>query len=334
MPHSRKIRLAIALLGIILSLFIASCGQVITRPTPAPPTPTPSATPSPPPTSLPTDTPPPYTPEPTATPTVSPTPVIHTIVSGETLIAIAQRYGVSLAALQEANGILDPRALRVGQQLFIPTDTGVDPASGSPTPTPTPLPIEIGPLYFGNNPGGGLWALGEVVNDGQVALEGVRLRVGLRDAAGELLGEAETIAQIDLVDVGARAPFGLLFEDVDAIDAYEAQVISAVPAPLSRYYRDLVVEDIVEENIHDRYVHISGSVRNAGPEEAVGVYVVVTLYDALDQVIGVRRFEPEHNIIAPGGVTTFSEDVFPVGGPYSRSAFVAGGLRNLNSTSP
>ena len=66
----------------------------------------------------PTATPAPYTPEPTATPTVTPTPVFHVIQAGESLLGIATQYDISVAALQDANGILDPRFLQIGEQLI------------------------------------------------------------------------------------------------------------------------------------------------------------------------------------------------------------------------
>jgi LysM repeat protein len=44
----------------------------------------------------------------------------HTIVSGDTLSAIARKYGVNLSALQAANPGVDPRRLRPGHSLVIP----------------------------------------------------------------------------------------------------------------------------------------------------------------------------------------------------------------------
>jgi membrane-bound lytic murein transglycosylase D len=44
----------------------------------------------------------------------------HLVKSGETLSSIAARYGVSVAALQKANGIQSPRSLRAGTWLEIP----------------------------------------------------------------------------------------------------------------------------------------------------------------------------------------------------------------------
>lgn len=53
----------------------------------------------------------------------------HTVQAGETLFRIAKRYGVSVEALQRANGIADPTTLRIGQQLAIPSaDKAAQPA--------------------------------------------------------------------------------------------------------------------------------------------------------------------------------------------------------------
>lgn len=75
------------------------------------PSPTPSASPSP-------------SPTPTATPTLSPSPsngpVIHVVERGESLTLIAEHYGVTLAALKEANDIKDPNLIFIGQKLVIP----------------------------------------------------------------------------------------------------------------------------------------------------------------------------------------------------------------------
>jgi LysM repeat protein len=87
-------------------------------PPPATPVPTP-ATPAPMPTATRAPT---ATPSPTRTPARTPaaTPQIHVVVRGETLGVIAARYGVTVAAIQKANGITDPGLIYVGQHLVIP----------------------------------------------------------------------------------------------------------------------------------------------------------------------------------------------------------------------
>ena len=61
----------------------------------------------------------------------------HTIQKGESLYRIAVRYGVPLAELQRINGISDPRKVRVGTVLKLPTASGANPsavASGTAEP--------------------------------------------------------------------------------------------------------------------------------------------------------------------------------------------------------
>jgi cell division septation protein DedD len=77
-------------------------------------TPTPVVTPSP--SAIPT-------PAPTSPPSPSPTPVVvrtYVVQEGDTLALIAQQFGVSVAALQAANGIDDPDEIIIGATLVIP----------------------------------------------------------------------------------------------------------------------------------------------------------------------------------------------------------------------
>jgi LysM repeat protein len=57
-------------------------------------------------------------------------PASHRVARGQTLSHIARRYGVSVVALQRHNSITDPRALRPGQLLSIPSGSAAA-ASGS-----------------------------------------------------------------------------------------------------------------------------------------------------------------------------------------------------------
>lgn len=46
--------------------------------------------------------------------------LVHVVTRGQTLGQIAGRYGTSVAALQAANGNVNPRRLQIGQQLIVP----------------------------------------------------------------------------------------------------------------------------------------------------------------------------------------------------------------------
>ncbi len=75
----------------------------------------------------------------------SPTPqpgggVIHVVQRGESLARIAARYGVTVAALMQANGLRNADFIWVGQQLTIPGSTPAPTPTPAPTAGPTPVP--------------------------------------------------------------------------------------------------------------------------------------------------------------------------------------------------
>jgi LysM repeat protein len=264
---------------------------------------------------------------PTATPTVTPTPIFHTIVAGESLLTIANRYNVSVAAIQEANGIFDPRMLQIGQQLIIQSEGNAVIAADA-TATPTPLPVTIQNLHFTENTIGGVWVLGEALNSSSVPLEQVRVGVTLVDATGSELAQSQALVALNLVDMGEAAPFAILFGSApESFDRYRAYAVSAAPAYVGSYYRDLTVEELQTESERYASYTVTGVVRNVGPEEAVSVQVVLTAYDPLDRVIAVGQIVPDYNVIPPGGTTTFTAVLAPVGGPVERIQAAAQGRR-------
>ncbi|WP_309383542.1 LysM peptidoglycan-binding domain-containing protein [Cerasicoccus frondis] len=70
--------------------------------------------------------------------------VTYVVASGDTLGAIAKRYGVTVKSIMQSNGIADPRRLRVGQVLTIPT--GLEPVAPAPKPAPVVVPKPVAPI--------------------------------------------------------------------------------------------------------------------------------------------------------------------------------------------
>jgi LysM repeat protein len=105
-------RLAISLVSLGL---VAACGGAAT------PTPAPTATPAPAPTDI-------FVPsEPSAEPTQAPEPAetaaagkTYKVKRGDTMWAIAEKFGVTLKALRAANPDVEPSSMRVGTVLVIP----------------------------------------------------------------------------------------------------------------------------------------------------------------------------------------------------------------------
>lgn len=85
----------------------------------------------------------------TGSPPEEPGAVTHIVQAGETPAIIAKKYGVSVSALLEANGNPDPRKLKIGQKLIIPTSRDRAPQTGE-APSVAP-PIE--PSAVETNPG-------------------------------------------------------------------------------------------------------------------------------------------------------------------------------------
>jgi LysM repeat protein len=306
------------IIALILSLLLTGCGQVYTRQTPTPsPTATQIALVTPMATARPTATPAPYTPAPTHTPTITPTPIIYVIKSGDSLLRIAQQFGVTVRALQDVNGITDPRLLRIGQELMVPEpeDSSV---TATPSLVPTPMPFTVENVSFHHTPLGGFWCLGEIYNTTGTDLEQAGVKITLLDEQGEVVTEAQDYVQIELLKPGGRAPFAIRFENApQSFSSYLAAPWKGVQGYVGNYYLDLVTADT--EGKGERYAAytVTGSVSNVGPEDTVDVTVTVTLYDALGRVIGTRRAPPEHNVIPRGGRTTFTIELTPSGGPVA-----------------
>ncbi len=62
--------------------------------------------------------------------------VKHTVESGQTLYRISKAYGLSVDELMAANGIEDPRELKVGQQLWVPGAAAVQSVTAADSPEP------------------------------------------------------------------------------------------------------------------------------------------------------------------------------------------------------
>ena len=76
-----------------------------------------------------------------------------TVEQGETLYSISRRYGVPVDALMQANGISDPRQVRVGQRLSIPTYSASRSGwvTGAQPVAPAPQPVAVTPAPKSHN---------------------------------------------------------------------------------------------------------------------------------------------------------------------------------------
>jgi nucleoid-associated protein YgaU len=70
-------------------------------------------------------------------------PFIYIVQTGDTLSAIARRFGVTVAVIVETNHIRDPNLIRPGQRLLIPGPEPQPEPEPPPTPKPEPTPLPL-----------------------------------------------------------------------------------------------------------------------------------------------------------------------------------------------
>jgi LysM repeat protein len=124
---------------------VGTPGQATATPTQtatSTPTPTPTSTST---TPTPTGTPATATPTPTPTATLQPgQTVIYVVRSGDTLYSIARRFGTTVQAIVQINGITNPSRIYAGQQLLIPREANVTPVPTVHPPSTTTYIVQAG----------------------------------------------------------------------------------------------------------------------------------------------------------------------------------------------
>ncbi len=306
--------------GLIAALALAACGRVVSgRPAPSPsPGPTRAMGPTPPPVVVRVPTP-----TPIPTPAPSPTPIIYRVQPGDTLYGIALKYGVSVSALQEVNGITDPTLLQVGQELVIPAP-GPEGEALAPLPTSTPLPLLVQGLGCTPSALGSLSCVGEVINPQPHPLRNVQVQIVLRDGEGRELSAGVAGTALDILVSGGRSPFALVFNTVPAGYARaEARVVRAEPTqePGNRY--GLVELTRSEGQAEGTDFVVRGQVRNADTVPMRRINVVVAFYDREDRPLGFRQVVFSEAPTAPGAAQAF-EARFPAVGVQGFRVFVEG----------
>lgn len=327
-----RIRLWACLLGLLFLL--PSCSQAVTTtvttnlPSPSPtaaptsllsPVALPTAVISPTPIPRPTNTPiPSATPEPTAT------PIIYVIKQGDTLLAVAIQHGISLDAIRLANPALRPELLQIGQQVIIPPPAEDDRPAGS-LPSPTPIPLTIGGSAWYTTPTGGLWFLGEVINETESPVENVRLGVTVFGQDGKSLAELDGWAAADMVAPGEIAPFGILFAPLPGTMAtYEIHLLSSEPVTRDLVWHSDLAVTRSNGGFEGTVYRIRGSIHNRGEGEAIDVTLVTTLYNADGYITGfLQETLPEP--LAPAGEADFDLWLAPVGPGTERYVLTVSG---------
>lgn len=318
-----------AVFGVLGIWLLLGCGRMLT-PVPASGPASPTLLPGPVSASYtprPTSTPRPATPVATPTPTVTPTPIIYAVQAGDTLLDIAIQFDRSTEAIQEANGIVDPRFLQIGQKLVIPAPQAS--AEDPPTPTPTPPPVTVRSVSFQDTRQGTLWCLGEVYNPGSDPLAEVVVEVALFDGAGVLLAREAAFTQLDVIQPGQGVPFAILFKTPPTSFAqYQVAAVAGVPlSPQARYYLDLEALDVTGSVEGADIYRLRGQLRNYGSEDAESVRLVAVIYDEEERVLAQRQAELAVSLLKAGAATPFELDLTVTRGIVDHYKILVQGLK-------
>jgi LysM repeat protein len=260
---------------------------------------------------------------PSATPQLvfsTPTPLIYTVVEGDTLNGIAQKFGVSLNDLLAANQDVTGSTLSIGTVLTIPTTPISTPIAG---PTPVPLPFTRVDCWPSGD--GGLWCFAALTNSTGDTLENLIAQISLLDGNGEVTATRTTMAMLDILPPGKSTALATLFPaPIPAGVVPQAQLVSAVRIlPSDTRYAPVTLENVlVNLDWPGMTAQVTGRVAPESgetvPEIPAGrVWVTATAYDDAGRVVGVRRWESD-SVLPAGGTLPFDFQISSTGPAIER----------------
>lgn len=256
----------------------------------------------------------------------SPTPLLYTIATGDSFTRIADRFGVSVSDLQNANPGVAPNALTIGMTIRIPTGPQ-DALTVVPTPTPVPLRISQVDCFPGAS--GGKWCFALVDNPYPHPLENISARLMLINPNNEIVAEQMVVTVLNVIYPGRSLPLAAYFPPpLESGLAPRVQVSSSTALlPIDLRYLPAEAQNItVSVNWSGRSAQVTGSVVLLGDSvPASQVRLAAVVYDLQGQVVGVRRIELA-GPLEPGARLPFDFEVGSLGGVIARVDVLAEAL--------
>jgi LysM repeat protein len=254
------------------------------------------------------------------TPLPSPTPFTYTIVAGDTMSQIAQKFNLSLDALLAANPHVDPNAMPLGHTLQIPSN----PTNLAGEFTPTPAPVVVQQISCHPSLDGGMWCFALVHNDSSDFLENITAQVTLIDSNSNSIASQTALLPLNILPPNSSLPVNAYFPPVVPSNAKsQVRILTAIqllPGD-ARYLPATIVNTLVQVDWSGLTAQLNGAVHLPDSSKAARiVWVAAVAYNGRGDVVGVRRWE-SNNGLAAGGSLPFSFMISSVEGKIERVEF-------------
>ncbi|MCB2214229.1 LysM peptidoglycan-binding domain-containing protein [bacterium] len=268
---------------------------------------------------------------PTPSPTITPTPtlVYYEIQLGDDMYSIAFRYGLEPAAVMTANPDVDPRAMIVGTPLLIPitptpppTATATSDQAEATEAEPEEEPLASPDCY--PDALGGLWCFLYYTNDGEDAQENVSATFTL--GTGAEPRQETAITPLNLLPAGESLPLVAYFQPPLPEDrTVTADIDFSLPVmPDDDRYLEVTLDQTdLDIQPDGSTATVTGTISiPAGGPDAAYVWVSATALDADGQVLTVRRWQNDSDVLA-GGELGFEIVLYSLGGPIDHVDLLA-----------
>lgn len=251
------------------------------------------------------------TPLPTPTPTPTPTPILYQIEAGDTLLGIAIAQRTTVTEIRDLNPDLRPEVLQIGQLIELPPPA--PPMAQQIASTPIPLQVRVAQIDAYLTQVGSLWLLGEVVNEGEVAVENVQVEVWLTAADGAPLTAVSGWVAASIIPTGEKAPFAILVNEPPASFAYPVVAVIGGQSVVDLGNRSLAAVVMTHQfSVTEGMVGINGRIQNQADAPLTQIGLVATLYDAQGRVSGLQQIDIE-GVVASGETAVFQLNAAPPG---------------------
>ena len=254
----------------------------------------------------------------TLSPTITPTPHIYEVYANDTMIGIANYFGITLEELQAANPAVQPAYLTVGMELVIPPAKATTEVVS--VATSAPFDINLISTICARSLTGGFHCYALAQNAGSVPLENLSAEITLSDPAkGETISRQARLPLSRLAP-GASLPFYVYFTPpvfenpgvtAAILSVTEANVDEGTVFPLE------VETSVVSISVDGASAQVSG--RAVAPEgSAVNrITLAAVAYDAAGNVVGLRQITRDQGWGDEGSLD-FEMAVYSSGGVIDR----------------